>query len=57
MKFEVGDVCTTVVEVFNFEDCCLLGYDASSLVDKYLRVIVICSLHLQKSKLNTENWF
>lgn len=47
MKSEIVDVCTTVVEEFNFEDHWLLGSDASSLIDKYLHVRGMCSLHLQ----------
>jgi hypothetical protein len=52
MKSEVADVCTTVVEEFNFEYCCLLEYDASGLVDKYLNVRGICCLHLQNRRVN-----
>jgi hypothetical protein len=42
----------TVVEEFSFEDCCLLGCDANSLVDKYLHVRGICSLHIQNTTVN-----
>ena len=52
MKFEIGDVCTTVVEEFNFEGRRLLGSDTSILVDTYLHVRGMCCLHLQNRRVN-----